>query len=249
MLAKLAERLLPIIYPHQMNQDKEDQLAMCGRVAAYAAENKDGIAASQVAAGQAAEVIALYDKVAGARGGTAKRTKSLTDAATTAKKELLDLLPALLGPLGRVAARLQDDDLQAAVTLSNKQLRKLRPLAFIGVVGAVLGSAARADVAPELAKQGLTAKALAPLGQALAAFRTAQPATRKTIDERVLSGAALEDLLAELLAEVRTLDEDMKAFKLLNRELYAGYLQARKILNSGGGSGEVKAKPAVTPGA
>jgi hypothetical protein len=211
---------------------------MCGRVADYVTEHADDIAASEVAAAQAAEVATTYAKVAGARGGTAKRTKKLTDAAATAKKELLDLLPALLGPLGRVATRLEDADLQAAVTLSNKQLRKLRPLAFIGVVGAVLKSAARADVVPELAKQGLTAKALAPLGAALEAFRTAQPAPRKSIDARVLSGAALEDLLADLLTEVRTLDEDMKAFKLLDRELYAGYLQARKILNSGGGGGK-----------
>ncbi|MFD2718864.1 hypothetical protein ACFST9_09065 [Hymenobacter monticola] len=234
-LTTRAERFLSIIYPNQMKQDKEDQLVMCGRVADYVTEHEADIAASEVAAEQAAEVATLYGQVAGARGGTAQRTKSLTEAADTAKKELLDLLPALLGPLGRVAARLNDAHLQAAVTLSNKQLRKLRPLAFIGVVGAVLNSAARADVAPELAKQGLTAKALAPLGTALKAFRTAQPATRKSIDERVRVGAALEDLLAELLAEVHTLDEDMKAFKLLNRELYEGYLQARKILNSGGG--------------
>jgi hypothetical protein len=240
VLATLAAQLLSIIYPNQMKQGKEDQLVMSGRVADYVTENKAGIAVSEVAAGQAADVAALYGKVAGARGGTAKRTKSLTEAAATAKATLLDLLPALLGPLSRVAARLGDDGLQAAVTLSNKQLRKLRPLAFVGVVGAVLKSATRADVAPELAKQGLTAQALAPLAKALADFQTAQPATRKSIDERVLSGAALEDLLAELLVEIRTLDEDMKAFKLLNRDLYAGYLQARKILNSGGGGGEAK---------
>ncbi len=221
-----------------MKQEKEDQLVMCGRVADFVTENQAGIAASEVAAEQAAEVAALYEKVAGARGGTAKRTKSLTDAAATAKATLLDLLPALLGPLSRVATRLGDDDLQAAVTLSNKQLRKLRPLAFIGVVGAVLKSAARADVGPELTKQGLTTKALKPLTDALEAFRTAQPATRKSIDERVRSGASLEDLLADLMDELRTLDEDMKAFKLFDRPLYDGYTQARKIINSGGGSGK-----------
>ncbi|WP_156176200.1 hypothetical protein [Hymenobacter terrenus] len=135
-------------------------------------------------------VITTYNKVSGARGGTAKRTQKLTEGALAARKRLLDLLPGLLGPLNRVATRLGDADLQASVTLSNKQLRKLRPLAFIGVVGSVLGSAARADVVPELAKQGLTPKALQPLAEALDAFCTAQPAARKSIDERVLSGAA-----------------------------------------------------------
>jgi hypothetical protein len=222
-----------------MRQDKEDQLVMCGRVADYVTENKAGIAVSEVAAEQAAEVATTYAKVAGARGGTAKRTKKLSEAAATAKATLLDLLPALLGPLGRVATRLADDDLLASVTLSNKQLRKLRPLAFIGVVGAVLKSAARADVASELTKQGLTAQALAPLDKALDSFQKAQPAPRRSIDARVLSGAALEDLLDDLLAEIRTLDEDMKAFKLLDRPLYDGYVQMRKIINSGGG----EAKP------
>lgn len=64
----------------------------------------------------------------------------------------------------------------------------------------------------------------------------------------MLSDAALENLLATLINEVRTLDEDMKAFKLLDRTLYDNYVQVRKIISSGGGSG-TKAKSAVTPGA
>lgn len=114
---------------------------------------------------------------------------------------------------------------------------------FLSVVGAVLASATRPDVAPELAKQGLTAKALQPLAEALATFRTAQPAARSTISARALAGAALEDLLGDLMDELRELDEDMKAFKLLNRPLFDGYTQARKVLNSGGGSS--KSKPAA----
>ncbi len=228
-----------------MKQDKEDQLVAVGKTVDYLAENADAIAASEIATAQVAVVTALYGKVSGARGGTARRTKKLTEAALAARKTLLELLPGLLGPFGRVATRLGDDDLLASVTLTGKQLRKLRPLAFIGVVGAVLGSAVRADVAPELAKQGLTAKVLKPLTDGLATFRTALPATRKTIDERVLSGAALEDLLDDLMVEVRALDEDMKAFKLIDRPIYDGYVQMRKIINSGGGG---KAKDAgATP--
>ena len=71
-----------------------------------------------------------------------------------------------------------------------------------------------------------------------------QPAVRKTISERILSGAAMEDLLPDLMDELHTLDEDMKAFKLFDRPLYDGYTQARKIINSGGGSS--KEKPAAS---
>ena len=175
-LRRRMERFHSISLPYLMDQFKEDQLVMCGRVVTYVTEKAGALAASPVAAAQAADVTTMYKKVDGARGGTAKRTKKLTDTAKTARKQLLDLLPGLLGPLGRVAVRLGDTDLQAAVTLGGRQLRKLRPLAFIGVVGSVLTSAARADVVPELAKQGLTTKALKPLADALENFRTAQPA-------------------------------------------------------------------------
>jgi hypothetical protein len=186
----------------------------------------------------------LYAQVEKGRGGTATRTNQLTEAAKTARATLLELLPALLGPLSRIAKKLADTTLLASVTLTSKQLRKLRPQGFLGVAKAVLDSAARADVAPELAKGGLTGPALKPLRDALTTFAKAQPAPRKTINERVLAGAALEDLLAELMEEVRELDEDMKAFKLLNPELYKGYRQARKIVDSGGGKGKKPDTPA-----
>lgn len=217
-----------------MDKTREDQLVMCGQVVDFVTENSDAIAASEAAAEQATAVADDYAQLEGARGGTAKRTKQLTAEAKEAKKTLLELLPALLGPLSRIAARLQDSDLLASATLSGKQLRKLRPLAFVGVVEALLSRAAQPDVVPELTRQGLSAKALQPLQDTLATFKTAQPATRKTINERVLAGAALEELVDALLDEVRHLDADMKAFKLLNRPLYDGYTQARKLVNTGG---------------
>lgn len=71
--------------------------------------------------------------------------------------------------------------------------------------------------------------------------------TRKTIDEQVLSGAALRDLVDDLMVEVRALDENMKAFRLLDRPLCDWYVQMRKIINSGVGGGGAKVKPGVTP--
>lgn len=94
-----------------MEQYKEDQLAMSGRVAAYLAEHAPALAASEIAAQQAAAVQARYAQVAQAHGGTARRTEDLTAAAQAAQKTVFDLLPALLGPLGRVAVRLGDADL------------------------------------------------------------------------------------------------------------------------------------------
>ena len=121
-----------------------------------------------------------------------------------------------------------------SATLSGKQLRKLRPLAFAAIAESVLNSDACPDLVPEPTRQGLTAKALQPLRDALATFKTAQSATRKTINERVVAGAALEELVDALMDKMRQLDADMKAFKLLNRELYKGYTQARKLVTTGG---------------
>ena len=71
---------------------------------------------------------------------------------------------------------------------------------------------------------------------------------RKIIDERMLSGAALKDLVNHLMDELHTLDEDLKAFWLLDQRIYDGHVQMRKSINLGGG-GTAKAKPAVKPGA
>ena len=46
--------------------------------------------------------------------------------------------------------------------------------------------------------------------------------------------------LDELMDEVRTLGEDMKAIKLLSRPLFDGCTQARKIVSSGGGGSKDK---------
>jgi len=55
------------------------------------------------------------------------------------------------------------------------------------------------------------------------------------VSSQILSGAALEDLLRELMDELSELDEDMKAFKLIDQPIYDGYVQMRKIIGSGGG--------------
>ena len=67
-----------------------------------------------------------------------------------------------------------------------------------------------------------------------------QPTVRKTISESTLSGAATEGMLADLMDELHALDEDLKAFKLLDCPPYNGYPQARQLLNSGGGGGKEK---------
>ena len=88
---------------------------MRGHVIAFVAESEAVLALSEMAAAQATAATALYEEVAAARGGTAKRTNALSAAARAARTELLNLLPALLGPLARVVTRLADVDLQATV--------------------------------------------------------------------------------------------------------------------------------------
>ena len=222
----------------------EDQLVMVGRVVDFGSENAGEMAVSEAAQAQWGVVTGLYNQLSGSRGTVAKRTKSLTAEGKAAKTELIDFLPGLLGPLSRVATELEDNDLLASVTLTSKQLRKLRPLALLGVAGAVLGHTKRPEVAAGLAKRGLREATLQPLVTALERFRVAQPATRKTIDERTLAAGKLEELLGRLMDELRELDQEMKAFKLIDRAIYDGYQQMRKIINSGGGKNE-EVKPEV----
>lgn len=101
-------------------------------------------------------------------------------------------------------------------------MRKLRPLALFAVAGAVVDSAVRPALAAELGKQGLPPQALQPPLDALAAFRAAQPAPRQAIDARALANATLDT------------------------HYYDGYVQARKIVNSGGGSGKAAGTPVPT---
>ena len=210
-------------------------------------ERTADIAVSEVAAQQAADVQAGYDAVSGARGGTAKRTRTLTKEGRECRKELRRLLPALLGPLARVAGRLNDGDLLASATLTAKSIQRLRPAGLLGVAKALLTAAARPDVAPELAKQGLTPATLQPLQKAYDAYQEAQPKPRRTIDERVVAGEKLEALVDALMKEIYELDDDMEAFALLNPDLLAAYKQARVIVDVGtrGDDDDEEAEPPV----
>lgn len=77
--------------------------------------------------------------------------------------------------------------------------------------------------------------------------RSSRPRARASTGGR--ARAALEDLLAELIIEVRAHDEDLKAFKLIDRPIHAGYQQLRTTVNSGGGGKKEEAKAGVAAGA
>ncbi len=216
-----------------MDKIREDRLSMAGRVADLLTLRAADIAVSEVAGLQATVVQTGYTAVSGARGGVAKRTRELTKEGRAKRLALLTLLPALQGPLVRVANRLEDGALLASATLTRKSLQKLRPAGLLGVASALLATTQRADVAAELKRQGLTAATLQPLQDALKAYNDAQPKPRRTIDDRVVAGEKLESLVDALMKEIRELDDDMKAFALLNPELLAAYTQARKIIDTG----------------
>ncbi len=225
-----------------MDKQRENRLSMAGRVRDLLKEHAADLTVSEVAAQQAADVRAGYDAALGARGNTAKRTRTLTKEGRATRNTLRRLLPALQGPLARVASRLNDGALLASATLTTKSIQRLRPAGLLSVTQVLLTAAARADVAPELARQGLTAATLQPLQLAFETYKEAQPKPRRTIDERVVAGEKLESLVDALMQEIYALDEDMKAFALLNPELLAAYEQARVIVDVG-----ARGDAAVTP--
>lgn len=219
---------------------------MCGQTTLFLTEKAARIAANKAAAKQAAVVTDAYTAVDGARTGTAKRTKNLTKDARDAKKKVLEVVQGVLGPLKRVAEDLENADLLTSATLTKEQLRKMTPKELIGVVTGILTMTTAPAVDAALSDRGLTQTALQPIRDAVQAFADAQPKPRKTIHERVRAGEKLTSLVDALMTEVRTLDDEMKAFIVLDPELYGDYLQVRKIINTGGGG--VKPEDGATDG-
>ncbi|MBF9223424.1 hypothetical protein [Hymenobacter ruricola] len=215
-----------------MDAPQEKQYAMTTVLVKFIDDNGEAIGASEVAAAEAADIAPAYALLTAAVGGTPVNTKPVTEQATTARADLLAVLPALLGPLRSIATKTHDTALLAHATLSARQLDKMKP-EELRDVSRDLFAAADARAAA-LAPYGLSKAVLAQMRGLHTAFAGTVRSTASLIDQRSEGNQSAEDLLADLMQQVYELDKPMEVFRFLNRPLYDAYKRARRVGSSGG---------------
>ena len=222
-----------------MDDRKDKQYAMTMVLVQFIADNGPAIAASEVAAAEAADIAPAYELLKTAVGGSAISTTAGTQKATDFRAELLRVLPALLGPLRSIATKTNDTDLLARATLSSRQLYKLKPEPLRDITAALFKNAA--SHAAALVPYGLTAPVLAQLQGKQTDFAGTVRGTSSLIDQRSQGNDTAVGLLDALMQQVYELDKPMEVFRVLNPDLHNGYKKARRVGSTGGGSTPVGA--------
>ncbi|MDO7874623.1 hypothetical protein Q5H93_07755 [Hymenobacter sp. ASUV-10] len=226
-----------------MDNEKENQYAMTTVLAKFITDNRPAIKASKVADADAGDVLTAYEAVKNAVGQAPLSTRENTKKAKDSRRELLKLLPVVLGPLRSIATKTNDPDLLARATLNSRQFYKMKPEELRDVSKALLEAAA--NYQKELADYALTPEALATLNTKHGEFAGTVRRTSSLIDTRSTANQTTDDLLDELMQQVYELDKPMDVFRLLNKELYTGYKKARRVGSMGGGKGGEEPKPQV----
>ncbi|WP_210513763.1 hypothetical protein [Hymenobacter terricola] len=227
-----------------MDAREEKQYAMTTVLVKFVADNAEAIGASEVAAAEAADIAPAYQLLTTAVGTAPLSTAAVTQRAADLRAELLDVLPAVLGPLRSIATKTNDTPLLARATLSSTQLRNMKPEELRDVAAGLFHDA---DAhAKALAPYGLSVPTLALLRGKQTAFAATVRGTSSLIDQRSEGNQSASDLLLVLMQQVYELDKPMAVFRFLNKPLYRAYKKARRVGSTGGGQGSA-AGPAVPP--
>lgn len=228
-----------------MDAREEKQYAMTTVLVRFLADNAAAIAASEVAAAEAADVAPAYEQLKAAVGAAPLSTQANTQQAGAARAQLLVALPALLGPLRSVATKTADRTLLAHATLSKTQLNNMKPEELRDVSQDLLAAAdARAAA---LAPYGLGKPVLARLRALHTAFAPTVRGTAALIDQRSQGNQSATDLLADLMQQVYELDKPMDVFRFLDPTLFDGYKRARRVGRTGGGGKGTSTAPGIQP--
>lgn len=229
-----------------MDSKQANQYRMGTELVAFLQKRAAELAPSAVAQQEAADVLAAYEPLRQAVGTAPLATQASTNQATTARRRLLKLLPAVQGPLQSIASKATDTRLLARATLTARQLRRFRPAELRDVAANLLADAT--THAPELAAYGLGAPVLTQLAAAHTAFASTVGTTQSLIDERKGAGNTVADRLRAFLQQVYELDKPLEVFRLLDPALFRDYRQVRRVGTAGGGHpGSAPAPPPALP--
>ena len=227
-----------------MDAREDKQYAMTTVLVKFIADNEKAIGTSAVAAAEAADIAPAYQQLTAAVGAAPLSTLASTQQATDLRAELLDVLPALLGPLRSIATKTTDTALLARATLSSTQLRAMKPEELRDVSKSLFDDAD--GHAQALAPYALTAPVLAQLRGKQLAFAATVRGTAALIDHRSEGNQSASDLLVALMQQVYELDKPMQVFRLLDKPLYRAYKKARRV-GRVGGKGKAAAASGGTP--
>lgn len=148
------------------------------------------------------------------------------------KNDLIEQAFALASTLTAFAAQSNDPVMQAKVDFPISDLRSLRDSELASACRNILQLAQQLGEA--LLNYGVTAAQLESLGTAINTYEQQLPSHRVTIAERKAANDKLKELMNETMQIVsEQLDRLMIRFKVPNAEMYAAYLNARKIVDYG----------------
>lgn len=226
-----------------MDASEDKQYAMVTVLDKFITDNAKAIGASAVAAAEAADIAPAYQRLMAAVGTAPISTLAGTKQAAELRTDLLDVLPALLGPLRSIATKTADMVLLARATLSATQLRAMKPEELRDVSKSLFEDAD--GHAAALVPYALTGPVLAQLRSKQAAFATTVRGTSVLIDQRSQGNESASTLLLDLMQQVYELDKPMQVFRLLNKPLYNAYKKARRVGSVGRKAKEAAAAPAA----
>jgi hypothetical protein len=196
-----------------------------------------GLSASEAAVAEAADVRKAFGLLQDSVGQGTSSTKENTQDAGAAERQLLRVLPALLGSLRAVARKmpLTDDDrpaLLARATISAKQFDKLRPAPLRDVVKHLLQDATTYKT--ELKRYGYAEAVHTVVTTAYDNFAATVGTTRTLQQGSQSTHRSTDNLLRDLLKQCYELADALEIFRVLDNDLYRDYRAARKVGKSGG---------------
>jgi uncharacterized phage infection (PIP) family protein YhgE len=228
-----------------MNDYQQNLTDMFQTVSAYMDNNKTLWNAIPAIQETVAELDAGIAQILSAGQKQRVPTKGAAKDKGQIRRELEDKVELVAGQLHALAAKNGDAVLAGKTDLPLSQLGRLKADALEATAKNIKDLAAANATA--LAAYGLTAEDMTELDNFITAFHGVKTEPREAIVERKKQTDTLPELIDNVRSLLRNrLDKQMTQFKRKHPEFYAGYLDARVIVDRGSG-GRKKPAPATPP--
>ena len=228
---------------HGYQQNLTDMFAT---VSAYMDKNKTVWNAIPAIQDTVSDLDAGISLIGGANQKQQTATKGAAKDKGQIRHDLEDKIEFIAGQLHALAAKTNDAVLAGKTDLQLSQLGKLKADA-LEATGKTIKDLATANAAA-LVGYGVAAADITELDGFITAFHGAKTEPREAVVDRKKQTDTLPDLIGNVRSLLRNrLDKQMTQFKRKSAEFYAGYLDARVIVDRGSGGGKKPAPPTPPP--